>query len=295
MKTIQKYLALQILILMAGSANAQVYTTPNMFFEDWYMVNPSAITMYGDMSVMASSSISTSGIEGAPFAYYLHFRSAIMDNMGGGLRLNRDVRGNFRSTSFTGSYAYHVKIASEHHLNFGLSLGLNTQNFDVVHVDVLHSEDPLLQNGDYRKNTIMDEVGIHYKWKELEAGAVGSYLFQSYNHIMTYAAYTYAIPGVDKLYLKPNVLYQYLPEYVNQLHAALKIEYNMFWAAYSYVTNKDMMIAVGVSYQNFDIGCAYKFSHAEMSRIASFSNQVYLRYNFRRDPGKSQQAPVPWE
>jgi len=165
----------------------------------------------------------------------------------------------------------------------------------VVHVDVFDTEDPLLQNGDYRKNTLMNEVGIHYNWKDLEVGAVGSYLLQSHNHIMTYAAYTYAIPGVDKLYVVPNVLYQYLPEYENQLHAALKIGYDMFWAAYSYVTNKDMMAAAGVSYFNFDLGYAYKFSNAEMARIASFSNQIFLRYNFQRDNNRAQGQPAPWE
>jgi type IX secretion system PorP/SprF family membrane protein len=296
MNLLRKHLILFLFILVTAGLHGQAYNSPNMFYEEWYLLNPSAANLYGNSSVMASSNISSSGIEGAPLANHLLYRTGITDNMGAGLRLNRDVRGNFRTTSMVGSYAYNIQVFSEHYVHFGLSLGVNVQNFDVIHIDVFDTEDPLLQGNDYRKGILMNEVGVHYHWKGLQVGAVGSYLLQSNNHFLTYASYKYDIPGVDKLYVVPNILYQNLPEYENQLDMVLKVGYDIFWCAYSYKTNQDMVAAFGLSYFNFDLGYGYKFSNAEMSSITSCANHIFLRYNFGSSLlSANHRKATPWE
>lgn len=295
MKRVKKYISIVMFMMVTVGLYSQVYNTPNMFYEEWYLVNPSAANLYGNSSVLASSNISSSGIEGAPLSNYLLYRTGITESMGAGVRLNRDTRGNFRNTNLLGSYAYNIQIFSEHELHFGLSLGVNVQNFDAINVDVFDTEDPLLQGEDYRKSMLLNEAGIHYRWRDLQVGVVGSYLLQSYNHFIAYTSYKYAIPGVERLYVNPNLLYQYLPEYENQLDAALKVGYDIFWCAYTYKTNKDMVAAFGVSYMNFDLGYAYKFSNKEMASITSCANHILLRYNFAGKKGSGKALPKPWE
>jgi type IX secretion system PorP/SprF family membrane protein len=294
MKAIKKQLVLQVVIALSITATAQVYTTPNIVFDEWFMVNPSAANIYDNTSLLASSNISSSGIEAAPMSNFLLFRSALTESMGAGLKLNRDTRGNFRSTSISASYAYRVQLLSEHNIHFGLSLGLNSQNFDLSNLDVFDTEDPLLQADENRQNILMNEIGIHYRWNALQAGVAANYLVQKYNHFIGYATYSYGIPGVEKLYVAPYLLYQYLPESTGQLDLSLKVGYDMFWCSYSYKTNNDMVTAFGVSYFNFDLAYGYKFNRSELTSIVSCANQIILRYNFQGS-GRSGEDKKPWE
>ncbi len=294
MKLIQKWVMPALLLVITGALYAQVYTTPNIYFEEWYQVNSAAANLDGRTSVMASSNISSSGIEGAPLSNGILFRTGITGDMGAGLRLNRDERGNFRTTSMVASYAYRVQVLSEHKIHFGLSLGVNSQNFDLSNTDVFDTEDPLLQADDSRKNLLMNEVGVHYRWNALQAGVAANYLVQKYNHFMGYATYSYPIPGVEKLYVSPYLLYQQLPEITGQLDLSLKVGYDMFWCSYSYKTNRDMVAAFGVSYFNFDLAYGYKFNRSELASVVSCANQIILRYNFR-ESGGGKADKKPWE
>ena len=299
MKRIVKYILPIIITALCIHVDAQIYSDRNMVYEDLFQINPSAANLTNNTSVLLSTSIAGNGIDNAPNSNNLLFRTSIDENMGAGLRLSYDQRGLFNTTDVVGSYAYAVKLAANHKLHFGLSLGVNIQKFDAANANVLHANDPRLQESTESEYTLMNEFGLHYTWDALNVGFVAPYLFQGYNRYIAYTSYSYDTPWVEKLQVMPNVMYQYLPEDVHQVDMGLKFKYDPVWVAYTYRTNNDMVFAMGVGYLNFNFAYAYEFNNSTLSNITGIIHEVMLSYNFDMSWSKGKASheigKMPWQ
>ncbi|NBC83333.1 MAG: type IX secretion system membrane protein PorP/SprF [Bacteroidetes bacterium] len=296
MKRTLSYIILSVL-LMAG-LKAQVFNRNNLYFADYYTLNPAAALSVQNFRATLNSNLSNAGFQEAPKTLGVMLSGALSEKTGIGLKVTTDTRGAFRNNKVLGSYAYKVRL-SESELNLGLSMGVFTQKFDMAGIDAQDMEDRVLQTDYYNKYYFMNVIGIDYRWNNLNVGVSAPNVLQLYNHYMGYATYKYAIPTLPDLELYPMVLYQHLPEYKSQLDGGIKIQYQYVWASYLYRTNNDMLAALGIRYSRYKLGYSFGWNNKEFSTVALGTHEIVLSYEFNLSftPRKASydKNKMPWQ
>jgi|SRR6056297_2558256 len=273
--------------LLAGifyMANAQVNNQYNLYYEDLYSINPSAIALRSSFSASMNTMISNAGFEGSPTLFNLAVGGGLAGNMGIGTRFHTNRQGGFQANSWLASYGYRLKLGeSGHFLAMGLSAGIYWQNFNPANIEAVRLDDPVLESSYYRKQHFMNELGITYRWNDLTVGFSAPFVVQLYNHYMGHVSYAYDIPTVEGLAVQPFVLYQYLPEGTSQVDASVKVSYKNLWTAIGYRSNNNVLAALGVHYRDYRLAYSYEFNNQELSHIASSTHEIMFTYDFSLD------------
>ncbi len=301
MKKINIIILIVIGLSISGSIQAQIYSNNNLYFADLYSFNPAAAQFKTEMNVALNTNISNAGFEGAPSKVMLMVNGPFSDKVGLGLRLFKDTRGAFNTSSVLASYAYKIKLAPEDNtLALGLSAGIYMQNFDVSEINVLNYNDQnLIDAGDYRKRHFVNEFGALYKWKKLTIGFAAPYVVQLYNHYIGYLSYDYDLPSLVDFTITPMVLLQHLPEGNNQIDGGLKFKYKPAWIAFTYRSNKNFLTGLGFSYNKFDLAYSFEINNKELSNLSGSTHEIMLQYHFNlqfksRKPSYDKEN-MPWE
>lgn len=85
------------------------------------------------------------GVEGAPETSMLAFNSALnKEKVGFGLYAYNDVTDIVHRSAIYGNYAYHVQLADNTSLSFGLGLGYVSNSLDMASIRVKNADDPYL-------------------------------------------------------------------------------------------------------------------------------------------------------
>jgi len=265
-------------------ANAQVNNQYNLYYEDLYSINPSAIALRSSFSASMNTMLANAGFEGSPTLFNLAVGGGLAGNMGIGTRFHANRQGGFQANSWLASYGYRLKLGeSGHFLAMGLSAGIYWQNFNPANIEAVRLDDPVLESSYYRKQHFMNELGITYRWNDLTVGFSAPFVVQLYNHYMGHVSYAYDIPTVEGLAVQPFVLYQYLPEGTSQVDASVKVSYKNLWTAIGYRSNNNVLAALGVHYRNYRLAYSYEFNNQELSHIASSTHEIMFTYDFSLD------------
>jgi len=291
---------LGIWVCNTNNLHAQIFNQYNMYFEDLYTVNPAAANQNDFFRAGLNTNLANTGFYGSPKAMRLFISGPVNDNTGIGLRVVNDSRGAFNTNNVIGSYAYKIKLGSgEHVISMGLSAGVYWQSFDISSIDALFPDDDVLYSEYTNKKYFMNEIGIHYSWKDLNVGFSAPYVLQLYNQYMAYTSYNYAVPGVDGFNILPMVLYQYLPEMKSQVDAGVKFMYDIVWASFSYRTNNAILAAIGVNYNKYNIAYSFGFNNSQLTTIATGTHEIMLSYNFNIDFSSKKASydkdKMPWQ
>jgi type IX secretion system PorP/SprF family membrane protein len=115
------------------------------------------------------------GIEGGPKTARLSFNDAFpfMNNAGYGGKIIYDRAGIFSQLYILGSYSYDLSVNEDHHILFGLSMGIykNRLNLTDYYNDPAYTIDPSLISQDIRsKLKFMSDFSAVWLWKGAEAG-----------------------------------------------------------------------------------------------------------------------------
>ncbi len=299
MKKISILFVLGIFVGNSG-LQAQINNVYNLYFEELYIINPAAAAQHDYISADFDVNLSNAGFEGSPKTFGLYINGAFSEKAGAGLRLTNDTRGAFSVYNFTGSYAYKIKLGpDDHFINMGLSIGLYSQKLSVGEIDATDLDDPVLGKTYYSKKHFINEIGVMYVWKDLQAGISAPYIAQLYNHYIGYTSYQYKVPSLEGFEITPVVLYQYLPEGKSQADVTLKLKYKPVWTAVTYRSNNNILFALGALYNKYRLSYSFEFNNKELTNISSSTHEIMVSYNFNLNLTHGQASykkdKMPWQ
>jgi len=162
-------------ILAGAVINAQQSPLSEAYFMDKYSLAPSYAGNFNSKYLFLGYRSDWSGIEGGPKTFRLSYNDLLpfMDNAGFGGKIVYDKAGIFNQLYLMGSYSYNLQVYDEHHVMFGLSMGLyhNSLNLLDYYNDPAYNIDPaLIQQDLSSKIKFMSDFSIVYTWKGVEAG-----------------------------------------------------------------------------------------------------------------------------
>ena len=166
---------------MTAGTYAQQSPLSESYFLDKYSFAPSYAGNYNSRYLFLGYRSDWTGIDGGPKTFKLSYNDLLpfMDNAGYGGKIVYDKAGIFRQLYIMGTYSYNLQVYDEHHVMFGLSMGLyhNTLNLHDYYNDPGYNIDPaLIQQDINSKVKFMSDFSLVYKWRELDAGFLFSNL-----------------------------------------------------------------------------------------------------------------------
>lgn len=186
---------LLLLVILSGAALSQQF--PIM---DQYLVTPSSISpafagKESPFEVFATSRIEWTNISGHPIIGAINLSGELPKNMGIGGNILYNVAGPLENLTVNLNYAYHLTLAMDHSLSFGIN-GTYYQNvLDLTNAVLADPNDPVLAGRSSISESYFNMgLGLLYSWKTLEACVTLPLLFNNrsfynsdkvYSHVLT--------------------------------------------------------------------------------------------------------------
>lgn len=301
-----KLFTLLVLLAVSTVVLAQQEYTYTFFPENRNFVNPAAAgtAEYGSLTGMFRKQ--WAGVEGTPTSGGLTFDMPIGKNMGVGGLVYQDNIGVTSQTNIGGMYSYHLKLARDHYLAFGVSAGMDLVNTRYDRLVYWDANDQVLAE-DY-VNVIVPHIGfgVQYFWKDFYVGlsvprmiSVNSDQFNSINFsdapsLVTHYYLTggYHFRFRNDLSFKPSVLMKY----TNNAPLQADINLTLYFKE---------MLGFGVTYKSLGflstfltynikdiivIGYGFDFSMNALQGYSKGTHEAMLqwRFNNRGSSGSSR-------
>ncbi len=134
-----------LFVAQAGMASAQQLPLYSLGFFAPQINNPARSGSKEGGSLTTAHRQQWMGMEGAPETSMLAFNSALnKEKVGFGLYAYNDVTDIVHRSAVYGNYAYHVQLADNTSLSFGLGLGYVSNTLDMASIRVKNADDPYL-------------------------------------------------------------------------------------------------------------------------------------------------------
>lgn len=173
---------LSVIFLIAVSASGYAQQFPIL---DQYLIAPATISpaFVGKNTLfqgLLTSRIEWTSFKGHPFIGSLHLDGKLPKNMGVGGNIMYNQAGPLENMTINVSYAYHLRLAEEHYLSFGIN-GTYYQNMlDLTGAVVKDPNDPLLAGrNSISENYVNAGISLLYSWKTLNACIAFPLLFNN--------------------------------------------------------------------------------------------------------------------
>jgi len=266
---------------------------------DNYLVNPFSLSpafagqCYKFETYLAYRSAWT-GITGAPTVGYLSLDGNIGKNMGLGGTIILNKAGIYRNFAFNIDYAYHLQIAKEHTLSFGINGAIYQNSVDYSGAIVSDPSDPLL-TGRNKLSEVYVNAGFSmlYTWKDLNicfafpllVNNRSYYSISDTNHLLgmgrNWLFYAnYSLPLGSEWKLKFDLLYratQFAPWTVD-FSTLVKFK-DSYWLGLFYRKNNIIGVTAGLAIVNsIVINYNYEFSGFAMNGQSGGSHEITLGY-----------------
>ena len=153
------------LLFIISIAQLKVYAQLNplaaQYFINPYLANPAMAGIDKGLQINLHYSKQTGDVPGSPVNQSLTLAYGTEGKVGLGLNVTNDKAGLFNNTRIAGTYAYHLPIAENQQISFGLSLGVMTEklNEGAIIGDIY---DPAIRYFADRELTIDGDFGIAY-------------------------------------------------------------------------------------------------------------------------------------
>ncbi len=172
---------LTTVLIGASSLQAQQSPLSENYFMDKYSLAPSYAGNYNPKYLIMGYRSDWTGIDGGPKTLRVSYNDLLpsMENAGVGGKLIYDKAGIFSQLYILGSYSYNLKVTEDHHVMFGLSMGIyrNRLNLLDYYNDPNYTIDPSLISQDINsKIKFMSDFSAVWTWKGVEAGLLFSNL-----------------------------------------------------------------------------------------------------------------------
>ncbi len=302
----KKYIAIFILIIGAGAAQAQQELMISQYMFNGLVLNPAYAGTHPYWSTSILHRSQWVKFDKAPRTQTLCLDGPVMGGkMGVGLNMSNDAIGLTNQLDISGNVATRVSLGAGF-LSMGLRLGGTRYSANLTDAIIRDVDDPV-----YAANiagTFVPRLGagLYYYQRKWFAGVSIPSLFAadqkiSYNSTgmnSFYRAHMYVNAGLiltpsPEVAIKPSILVKY------QGNAPVEVDLNCnalfmnkFWVGAGYRTG-DALIAMvewNISSQ-LRVGYAFDYTLSALSNYSSNSHEVMLGYDFGKDVNLKSRSP----
>lgn len=288
---------LPLLLLALCSFNAKAQNPLiSQYYLNTYVLNPSLAGINGNLSALAAYRQDLIGFDNGPQTQMLSFEMPFKEQKFGiGGYLTNSTIGPQRRTAFQASYAYHLRMADDINISFGLGANLwNTGiDFTMLVDDDFSTNDPVLL-GDRTSATSFDaNAGVTFSTTNFYTSFSALNLISTNNSfdgtdgpIMGNARHFYwltgfNIPIVDSVWnFEPSFLIKYAMGNSPQADLNARFLYKDFiWFGASYRARYTIVGAVGVKVKEMiDVGYSYDHHGDPINYFGGPSHEVTIKY-----------------
>jgi len=246
------------------------------------------------------------GIPGAPVTGAVNIEGVPFDNMGLGTNILVNKTGIFRYFSFSLNYAYHLQIAKDNFLHFGVSPGLYQNSVDLSNPIVSDQTDPMLNGSGPTTQTYVNcGASLMYSFKTLNFCVAFPYLFNNrslyqetmYSNYLTmgtnFLVYlNYQLELSKEWGLQFDVLYRNIEKTPWLIDAGIMVKYlDSYWLGLLYRRGNTFALNAGFEIANsFVLGYNYEFSGSAMMGKSGGTHEITLGYTLK---GKNKKKGIP--
>ncbi|NLJ08130.1 MAG: PorP/SprF family type IX secretion system membrane protein [Sphingobacteriales bacterium] len=277
-------------LLVAGTmVFGQSLPLTNQYLINKYSLSPSYAGSGDLVNIFAGYRNQWTGIKGAPLTRRLSISSPLWPNVGVGGEVISDQAGFFNRLYLSLSYAYHLKLADEHTLSFGLAGKFIEHSIDLTNSVIDDINDPIIQNRITQSESAFNAgASLLYQFKGLNIGAASPFIMRNksrYNyennidqyllqrHFLFHASYDFIIN--DNFGIEPFAIFrltQYAP--VNYEFAALFKYKGQYWLGASYRREGALGISAGLNLNNLMV-LNYTYELLGTNKMTGYSNGTH--------------------
>ncbi|MFY0675416.1 MAG: PorP/SprF family type IX secretion system membrane protein [Bacteroidia bacterium] len=270
----------------------------SQYFLNNYILNPSLAGVNGELSALAAYRQDLIGFDNGPQTQMLSFEMPFKEQKFGiGAYLMNSTIGPQRRTTFQASYAYHIRLADDVNISFGLGANIwNTGiDFNQLSDPEFNINDPVLLGGRTSATSFDANAGLTFSTTNFYTGFSTMNLLQTNNvfgdanavfgnarhfHWIT----GFNIPLVDSVWnFEPSFLIRYA--YGNAPQADLNARFlykDFIWFGASYRARYTFVGSFGVRVKEMlDVGYSYDHHASPINIFGGPSHEITLKYTLR--------------
>lgn len=300
----RKSLVIAAVSFLAFKANAQQIPLSSQYYVNKFILNPAFTGNKEEANAFLTHRSQWTGVQGAPQTSYLTIDGPVdKKNIGLGLNLFSDVTDISSRTGAYGAYSYKLSLKEDHHLRFGLAVGVIDYKLDFSRAVYRDKMDPYLMSQTVHKTVFNADFGLAYNWKQLEVGfAIPQMLGNKVNYNSNNSDIFYRVERhyvgsakyvVDVIKDKEITAY---PLIVVRAAKGAPLQYDVNgiidwkkigWFGVSYRSAYAVGLSAGVRYKGLSVGYAYDMGIAGIKSYSGPTNEFLLGFTF--GGGKSQE------
>jgi len=284
-------------LVIPGFIQAQQYP-----ILDEYRINPSILapSFTGSAALFQlylTHRAEWTGIPGAPVTGAINIEGDPAKNMGIGTNITINKAGIVRYFSLSLNYAYHLQVAKNHFLHFGVSPVLYQNSIDLSNLTVPDPNDPMTAGMNKRTETYINfAASLAYSFKGLNVCVGMPYLFNNkslfadsaYANVLTmgtnflvYANYSLVLS--DDWAMQFDVLYRNIRYTPWLIDVGLMVKFkDSYWLGLLYRKGNIFALNLGLYLAKAIVfGYNYEFSASAMSGYSGGTHEITLGYTLQ--------------
>lgn len=297
------------LMVLGSTAWAQYDAQFSQYFLAMGYYNPGYAGTSGNLNAFALHRQQWIGWDGAPKSFFVTADMPFnikKTNLGIGAVVFTESIGLFRNSHFAAQLAYKRKLLGGT-LSIGLQPGIANISFDGANVDLLgesdyhEKEDEAIPSTEASGMGFDLNAGIYYTHKNFYVGIGAMHItepeLEIEENIYTFIGKSFNLTGGYNIQLR-NPLYELQPSVLLktdlqsfQADITARMVYNkMFNGGLSWRVNESVVVMLGASFGNIQVGYAYDFpTRGVLLKATTGSHEVMLRYQLKLNKTKSGQ------
>jgi len=278
-----------LLISAATMLHSQSLPLHNQYLINKYSLSPSYAGTGDLLNIFAGYRNQWAGIKGAPITRMFNITAPLWPNVGVGGEIISDQSGYFNRLYASLSYAYHLKVADEHTISFGLAAKIFEHSIDITNAIIENPLDPILQNRITQNETVLNAgASLLYQFKGLNVGFYSPYLlnnksrFNSENNINEFLLRrqylghaSYDIKIGDKFGIEPFAIVRFSEKAPLNFEFASLFKYNnQYWFGASYRKEGALALSAGLNLNN-QMVLNYTYEMLAVNKLTGNSNGTH--------------------
>lgn len=240
-------------------------------------------------------------LDGSPVTQSLSYDQKLSSTMGAGLIIVNDKIGVTGQTDFSGDYSYHLKLAEEMNLSFGLRAGVSNYRARITKLTVWDEGDESFSQDIKGKWIPNFGTGAYLHGQKYFAGISlprmlnydpATFLHIELDRAPLYQRHFYLTGGYEftfkeKYTLKPSMLFKYVHAAPAQVDLNVMGYYkSMFGAGLSFRTKNAIVGLLEFNSQKkYRIGYSFDYSFSALSKYSSGSHEIMVSYDLDKGIG----------
>jgi len=292
MKKIYIVLCLSLLIVKGFSQQQPLYS---QYMLNAFLLNPAIAGTDETSPLKLTFRQQWVGIEDAPSTQAIsgHTLLDALENCGVGGFIYRDKFGPVSQTGIHGAFSYHLKVAANTNMSFGLSMSGFQYVINESNLNIINPADPSI-TGKTESVWVPDaNFGLYLRNPKFYLGVSSTQLIQkkfnlsAYNlgsmirHYYFTSGYNWQIN--EHYILTPSLLLKTTEFTPVQMDINAQIFYKkLFLIAFSY-RNKDASVAmIGFKKERFQFGYAFDYTLSKLSTYTHGSHEIMIAYELKK-------------